>query len=414
MNILAFFTKYGEPATGLTPTIRIREIPAGTLVVTDALMTETGDGFYNYDFTTYDSEKDYSIRSDGGVVLPEHERYVYAGNESYVDDIDNVITNNTTIQSISGGISTIDVLSVDVKNISGAVWDEYVYNHTTKDTYGYELATKADLNASSSTETNFITSASIVYGTNNSGDYTDTFSRDKVYWEIQESATDGITVDLDFYINGSDHKPGVFRVIGHYIGFPANKHYIELFAYNVETSGWELLSEIFMPGERNTDIEYFSEYFERHINRDDNHVKIRLKHHITTYNSSHILYLDYVELTCINTSAVTAGEVAQAVWSESTSGYTTSGSYGYLVKAMDESIANNQDYLKRIVGLVHENIYIDNPIFDSDGNMTAARLRIYSNPVDVGTSNNVIGTYNISAPGDGPGKFTSWSQIRVS
>jgi hypothetical protein len=76
-----------------------------------------------------------------------------------------------------------------------------------------------------------------------------------------------------------------------------------------------------------------------------------------------------------------------------------------------QNILSNQN---RILGLVHENIYIDNPTFDSDGNMISARLRIYSNPVDVGTSNGVIGTYNISAPGNGPGRFTSWSQIRVS
>lgn len=87
MNILAFFTSGGVPATGLSPTIRVRDVSTGTLVVTDAAMTEVGDGHYSYDYTGYDSTKDYAIRCDGGVTLPYGERYTYAGNESYVDDV---------------------------------------------------------------------------------------------------------------------------------------------------------------------------------------------------------------------------------------------------------------------------------------------------------------------------------------
>ena len=101
MNILAFFTNSGMPATGLSPTIRIREVPAGTLVVTDAAMTEVGDGHYSYDYTGYDYLKDYAIRCDGGATLAASERYTYAGNENYVDDIDSTIDNNTSILSIS-------------------------------------------------------------------------------------------------------------------------------------------------------------------------------------------------------------------------------------------------------------------------------------------------------------------------
>ena len=85
MNILAFFTNSGFPATGLSPTIRIREVPAGTLVVTDAAMTEVGDGHYSYDFTAYNYLKDYAIRCDGGATLTSSKRYTYAGNENYID-----------------------------------------------------------------------------------------------------------------------------------------------------------------------------------------------------------------------------------------------------------------------------------------------------------------------------------------
>ena len=93
MQILAFFTSNGSPAAGLSPTIRIREIPAGTLVITDAAMTEIGDGSYSYNFTGYSVSKDYAIRCDGGSTLTGSERYTYAGNENYVDDIDWTIGN---------------------------------------------------------------------------------------------------------------------------------------------------------------------------------------------------------------------------------------------------------------------------------------------------------------------------------
>ena len=70
--------------------------------------------------------------------------------------------------------------------------------------------------------------------------------------------------------------------------------------------------------------------------------------------------------------------------------------------------------IKRLLGLTHENIFIDNPTYDGDGNMTSARVRIYSNPSSVGTGSDVIGTYQVSAPSSAPGQFITWSQIRSS
>jgi len=174
MNILAFFTSNGVPITGLTPTIRIRDVADNSLVVTDAVMPEVGDGNYKYDYTACDLHKDYAIRCDGGVVLPINERYTFGGNENYIEDIE------TTTLAISAGVK------------------------------------------------------------------------------------------------------------------------------------------------------------------------------------------------------------------------------------------ENSDDLKRILGLVHENIFIDNPSYDGDGNMTSARLRIYSNPASVGTGSDVIGTYQITAPSTAPGEFTSWRQVRTS
>jgi len=76
MYLTASFTNLGEPATGLSPTIRIRKMD-GTLVVTDGAMTEIGDGSYYYDFTTFDYDIDYVYRCDGGNTLNGSERYIY-------------------------------------------------------------------------------------------------------------------------------------------------------------------------------------------------------------------------------------------------------------------------------------------------------------------------------------------------
>ncbi len=88
MNILSFFTKAGSPATGLNiPTIKIIEVPSGTVSVNNQNMTELSDGFYFYDFVGYDFTKDYAILCDGGNTLIGSERYVIAGNENYTVDI---------------------------------------------------------------------------------------------------------------------------------------------------------------------------------------------------------------------------------------------------------------------------------------------------------------------------------------
>lgn len=105
-KISTFFTDAGTPKTGLTPTIRIRDLNTDLLVVTDAVMTETGDGFYAYNFTTYDENSEYSIRCDGGVTLTSaFDRYTYAGNESYQEDIlDTPISTHSIVGSVGAAI----------------------------------------------------------------------------------------------------------------------------------------------------------------------------------------------------------------------------------------------------------------------------------------------------------------------
>jgi hypothetical protein len=195
MKILAFFTSSGTPVLGLTPTIRIRDLFDNSLVITDANMSEVGDGNYQYDFVGYDKDTDYAVRCDGGIILSESDRYTYAGNENFIEDISESITENT-----SGGFSNLST-------------------------------------------------------------------------QIDE----------------------------------------------------------------------------------------------------------------VNTN----------------------------VLAVSASLVDISDDIKRLLGLVHENIFIDNPVYSGDGDLTSARLRIYSNPASVGTTNDVIGTYTISAPTSAPGQFTTWKQVRI-
>jgi len=102
MNIVAPFTFNGTPATGLIPTIRIRNVITGVLIITDELMVEIGDGFYKYDFVGYDSSVDYAIRCDGGNALPGGERYIFAGNENYKDDIVTPLAKDSDMQMVLG------------------------------------------------------------------------------------------------------------------------------------------------------------------------------------------------------------------------------------------------------------------------------------------------------------------------
>jgi hypothetical protein len=102
-------------------------------------------------------------------------------------------------------------------------------------------------------------------------------------------------------------------------------------------------------------------------------------------------------------SIPTSDEIADAVWDESTLSHTVSASFGLLVSTLRTDV-------KRVLGLLHENIYIDSPTYDTDNNLIGARVRIYSDSDSVGTDSDVIGTYTIVSVGDGAGKFTSWKQ----
>jgi len=69
--------------------------------------------------------------------------------------------------------------------------------------------------------------------------------------------------------------------------------------------------------------------------------------------------------------------------------------------------------VERVLGLSHENIYIDNTSYDAYGNLSSARLRIYSVVGSVGTGSDVVATYTITCNGSAPGRFTNWKQVKA-
>jgi len=57
--------------------------------------------------------------------------------------------------------------------------------------------------------------------------------------------------------------------------------------------------------------------------------------------------------------------------------------------------------LTRALGLMQENYYLDETVYDENNNLTFGRIRIYSDSISVGTDNNVIATYNVESEWDG-------------
>jgi hypothetical protein len=104
MYIFAYFCGTdGAPETGLSPTADVYRIEDTTQVLTAQALTEIGDGWYYYDYSTADEDNHYVITVDGGATLPGLLRYakgagkpdgdIIASIESDVDEIKTKIDN---------------------------------------------------------------------------------------------------------------------------------------------------------------------------------------------------------------------------------------------------------------------------------------------------------------------------------
>lgn len=308
--------------------------------------------------------------------------YSVDGSDPFIDTVSNYPVR--IMQQVSDLVSTITVTSGSglsqeehdqLMALPNSVWDSELSLFTTPGTYGAELATKADLAASASTSHDPAISGSAINGTVISGTYANTALKDNNYWQIQEDAVNGITIEMTFNISDGN-KPGEFSVFGRYTGNPQTTHFLDLYFYNYESVAWELAVNKFMPGGNSSDAEYIHEYYERHIDRtNNNEVKIRLVHNVTTYSGSHNAYLDLVNLSSIE--VVTASDIADAVWQHSDG-------------------ANVVLDVKRILGLTQENFKMDQQIYDDYNGaklLTSARIRIYSD----NALTQLLATYAVTA-----------------
>lgn len=92
--------------------------------------------------------------------------------------------------------------------------------------------------------------------------------------------------------------------------------------------------------------------------------------------------------------------VADSVWEEPLSGHSP-----------EDSAAN---MIKRILGLSHENFRVLNGAHDGDGNLISADIKVYPSRADADANTNSIATYAMTATFSGPGKMTSYKQVKTS
>ena len=65
-----------------------------------------------------------------------------------------------------------------------------------------------------------------------------------------------------------------------------------------------------------------------------------------------------------------------------------------------------------LLGLAQQNFYIDTTVYDSDNNLTSARVRIYSDAASVGTDSNVLETFTLTAVFSDAGILTTYKMAK--
>ena len=138
----------------------------------------------------------------------------------------------------------------------------------------------------------------------------------------------------------------------------------------------------------------------------DSTVTVELASGSTTFNNTTKSFVD----TLVPSVSWTAQEVGSylIVWSVSGTDDDFASTY-----TEDLQVSIDKTKVDKILGLVHQNILIDQTVYDDYGNLSDARLRIYEDSASVGTNSNVIATYQITTISTQMGRFTTWQQIEI-
>ena len=67
----------------------------------------------------------------------------------------------------------------------------------------------------------------------------------------------------------------------------------------------------------------------------------------------------------------------------------------------------------RTLGLTQENFYIDTTSYDSNGMLTEARIRTYTNESSVGTNSNILARYDVTATYDSEGRMETYMVKKI-
>lgn len=83
-----------------------------------------------------------------------------------------------------------------------------------------------------------------------------------------------------------------------------------------------------------------------------------------------------------------------------------------LQSVMTGSFASQEVLLSRALGLMQENMYIDNPVYSVEANLLSSRIRTYSDPNSVGSGSNILATYTATATYDENSNLETYKVIK--
>jgi hypothetical protein len=113
-----------------------------------------------------------------------------------------------------------------------------------------------------------------------------------------------------------------------------------------------------------------------------------------------------------DTTGWTAGQYV--VYIESVvAGVTKPEMRTFQLLAANSSLADLFTLLRRTLGLSKENMYMDETTFDSDGNMTSARIRTYTTHGFTPGTTSPLATYTLTATFDSDGQLETWELERI-
>jgi len=115
----AYFTSSGVPLEGLSPTITLRDISDGSVVVNAAAMTEKGSGWYVYTYAGYDLSKEYVGYCYAGTDAAD-EAYKPIGTGDVALAAQTLLTTAVSVSATAGTVAAKLNLAATGGNLSGS------------------------------------------------------------------------------------------------------------------------------------------------------------------------------------------------------------------------------------------------------------------------------------------------------